>query len=110
MLKNKWISLSITMLVVLLLGLFSNSNMAQNAGQRATDFLYSETRKANDSIKIIMIDEETEAEYGFFTSWSRGRAAELVEALNQPDTKPAVIAFDINYVMTRGTARDNVFA
>ena len=110
MLKNKWISLSITMLVVLLLGLFSNSNMAQNAGQLATDFLYSETRKANDSIKIIMIDEETEAEYGFFTSWSRGRAAELVEALNQPDTKPAVIAFDINYVMTRGTARDNVFA
>lgn len=110
MLKNKWISLSITMLVVLLLGLCSNSNMARNVGQRATDFLYSETRKANDSIKIIMIDEETEAEYGFFTSWSRGRAAELVEALNQPDTKPAVIAFDINYISERDKEGDDALA
>ena len=107
--KNKWISLSITMLVVLLFGLFSNSNMARNVGQRATDVLYSDTRQKSSKIIIVTIDEKAEAEYGFFTSWSRARAAELVEALNQPDTKPAVIAFDINYVSERDAEGDAAF-
>ncbi|MBR2408618.1 MAG: adenylate/guanylate cyclase domain-containing protein [Lachnospiraceae bacterium] len=109
MLKNKWISLSITMLVVLLLGLFSNSSTARSLGQRATDMLYSDTRQKNPNIIIVTIDEKAENEYGDPTSWSRARAAELVETLNQPDTKPAVIAFDINYVSERDAEGDAAF-
>ncbi len=107
--KKKWISFSVTMLAVLLLGLCSNLSSVRLLGQRAADFLYSETRSVNPSIKIVTIDAKSEGEYGYFTSWSRSRAAELVEALNQPDSKPAVIAFDINYVTERDEEGDAAF-
>lgn len=107
--KNRRISLCIIMLVTVLLGICSNSTTVQLLSQRATDVLYSETQKVNPNIIIVTIDEKTEAEYGYFTSWSRERAAELIKALNQPDTKPAVIAFDINYVSERDDKGDNAF-
>lgn len=109
--KNKWISLCVTMLVVLLLGLCSNLSFVRSLGQRATDTFYAQIkRKPDDTIKIIAIDAKSEAEYGYFTSWDRSRAAELVELLNQPEFKPAVIAFDINYVTERNPEGDAAFA
>lgn len=109
--KNKWISLWVTMLVVLLLGLCSNLGVMRSLGQRATDAFYAQIKhKPNDTIKIIAIDAKSEAEYGYFTSWDRSRAAELVELLNQPEYKPAVIAFDINYVTERNPEGDAAFA
>lgn len=109
MFKNKKIGLAVTMLVVLLLGLCSNSELAQSLGQRATDALYSRGLQATGNIQIITIDAESEEEYGYFTEWDRSRAAELIRALNQPDTRPAVIAFDINYVTSRSPEGDAAF-
>ena len=109
MFKNKKVGLAITLLVVLLLGLCSNSNTAQSLGQRVTDKLYAMDLQADTKIKLITIDAESEAEYGYFSSWERSRAAELVNALNQPEHKPAVIAFDINYVTERDLAGDAAF-
>lgn len=109
--KNKWIPSCVTMLAVLLLGLCSNLSFARSLGQRATDAFYAQIkRKPNDAIKIIAIDAKSETEYGYFTSWDRSRAAELVELLNQPEYKPAVIAFDINYVTERNSEGDAAFA
>ena len=110
MFKNKKIGLVITLLVVLLLGLCSNNNIARSLGQRATDKLYDMSLQVNNQIKLITIDAESEAEYGYFSSWDRSRAAELVNVLNQPEHKPAVIAFDINYVTERDLAGDTAFA
>ena len=109
MLKNKRVSLVITILAVLLLGLCSNSGLARLLGQRATDVLYSKRLQATGNIQIITIDAESEEEYGYFTEWDRSRAAELIRALNQPDTRPAVIAFDINYVTSRSPEGDAAF-
>ncbi len=98
------------LVMVLLLGASSNLNIIRSLGQRATDVLYSKTQSVNSSIKIITIDEKAEAEYGYFSSWSRSRSAELIEVLNQPGCKPAVIAFDINYVAERDGDGDTAFA
>ena len=110
MFKNKRISLAITILVVLALGLCSNTKTARMLGERATDKLYTMELQADTDIKLITIDAESEAEYGYFSSWDRSRAAELVRTLNQPEYKPAVIAFDINYVTERELAGDTAFA
>lgn len=109
MLKNKSVSLAITILAVLLLGLCSNSGLARSLGQRATDVLYSKRLQATGNIQIITIDAESEEEYGYFTEWDRSKAADLIRALNQPDSKPAVIAFDINYVANRSPEGDAAF-
>ena len=109
MLKNKRVSLAITILAVLLLGLCSNSGLARSLGQRATDVLYSRGLQSTGNIQIITIDAESEEEYGYFTEWDRSRAADLIRALNQPDSKPAVIAFDINYVTNRSPEGDAAF-
>lgn len=58
MFKNKKVGLAITLLVVLLLGLCSNSNIARSLGQRATDKLYDMSLQVNNQIKLITIDAE----------------------------------------------------
>jgi len=109
--KKKYISLAIMLIAVLLLGSIAAGKEARYLGQRATDVLYSKVqRKVNPKIKIITIDAKAESEYGYFTSWDRSRAAELIEMLNQPECKPAVIAFDINYVTDRDPEGDAAFA
>ena len=109
--KNKWISLVITIIAVLLLGVCSVSKPVRSLEQRGTDVLYSKVqRKVNPNIKIITIDAKSEKEYGYFTSWDRSRAAELIQALNQPGYEPAVIAFDVNYVTEREPEGDAAFA
>ena len=97
------------LIAVLFLGICSELDVIHSLSRRATDFLYSGTRQPSSQIKIITIDETAEEEYGYFTSWSRSRAAELIEALNQPETRPAVIAFDINYITERDAEGDAAF-
>lgn len=75
----------------------------------AADRLYMRVGAYNNKIKIITIDETAEREYGNFNDWSRMRAAELVNYLNAPERKPAVIGFDINYVTERDPAGDAAF-
>ena len=110
MIKKKSISTILTIFIIILLALCSNVDALHSLGQRATDKLYSETRNVNPAIKIITIDEKAEEEYGYFTSWSREHAAELIKMLNQPGMEPAVIGFDINYISQRDEEGDAAFA
>ncbi len=109
--KNKWISVVIIMVAVLLLGLCSYKKEVRSLGQRATDELYANiVRATNPKIKIITIDAKSEAAYGYFAEWDRSYAARLIEVLNQPENKPAVIAFDVNYPTNRDPEGDAAFA
>lgn len=109
MLKNKWVSHGLALVAVVVLGLCSNTKAVRVLGQQVADMVYSETRKVDNKIKIITIDDQSEAVYGNYEEWSRIHAAELVEALNQPDRSPAVIGFDINYAADRDPEGDAAF-
>lgn len=68
----------------------------------AADTLYTVNEYSGDNrIKIIKIDEKTEAELGNFKSWGRDIPAQLIEYLNAPERKPAVIGFDISFANER---------
>lgn len=111
MLKNKWVSRGLALLAVIILALCSNTKLMRVLGQQVADRIYfSDTRKVDNKIKIITIDEMSEAAYGNYEEWSRIHAAELVEALNQPGMEPAVIGFDINYASEREPVGDAAFA
>ncbi len=110
MLKNKWVSRGLALFAVVILGLCSNVKAVRVLGQQVADRIYfTDTRKVDNRIKIITIDEASEAVYGNYEEWGRIHAAELVEALNQPGTEPAVIGFDINYITERDTEGDAAF-
>lgn len=109
MLKNKWVSHGLALLAVIVLGLCSNLKAVRVLGQQVADMVYSDTRKVDNKIKIITIDEQSEAVYGNYEEWSRIHAAELVEALNQPGLEPAVIGFDINYAADREPEGDAAY-
>ena len=62
------------------------------------DWVYSDMNGTGDVIKIIAIDEETLAEFGPMTTWSREKCAKLAEVLFQDEENaPAVLAYDINF-------------
>lgn len=110
MLKNKWISQGVALLAVVLLGMCSNVKAVRVLGQQIADRIYfADTRKVDNKIKIITIDEESESVYGNYEEWERSHAAELVKALNQPGLEPAVIGFDINYASDREPEGDAAF-
>lgn len=63
------------------------------------DALYQKPRGIMSDIKIIAIDEKTLSELGRMDTWSRQVYADLINGLNTYDeAKPAVIAFDIQFV------------
>ncbi len=63
------------------------------------DTAYRKLESRRRDVRIIAIDEKTEAAYGKFESWSRARSAELLELLSaDPESAPAVIAFDIMFI------------
>ncbi len=108
--KKKWLTGVLALLTVMLVLLCSGTGLLRPIEQATADLLYSHRHTVNNSIKIIAIEEKSEAEYGYFTSWSRKRAAELVEALTTPEGKPAVIGFDINFIAERDEEGDVAFA
>lgn len=59
------------------------------------DAVYSQMNGTGDEIVIVAIDEETLAEYGAFSEWSRERCAQLADFLYDEENNPAVLAFDI---------------
>ena len=62
-------------------------------------------------IYIIAIDDKTLQKYGPMNQWSRDISRQLVEVLNQDETKkPAVITFDIMYLENTDEAADQAFA
>lgn len=60
------------------------------------DAVYSQMNGTGDEIVIVAIDEETLAEYGAFSEWSRERCAQLADFLfSDEQNAPAVLAIDI---------------
>lgn len=69
------------------------------------DVVYSQMNGTGDEIILVSIDEETLAEYGAFSDWSRERCAQLANFLySDEECVPAVLAFDI--VFTGETEAD----
>lgn len=63
------------------------------------DKLYSQMNGFGNDIKLICIDEETLAEYGPLTTWSRDKSADLIDYLYEDESKvPAIMAFDIMFI------------
>jgi len=72
-----------------------------------TDPLCQTPSVPDPAIKILAIDEKTIAEYGEYADWQRDVPARLVELLDaEPETAPAVIAFDVMYVSERDAETD----
>lgn len=66
---------------------------------RVSDALFSQLEGTSRNIKMITVDEETLAEYGTFTEWSREKCAELINVLSaNRETAPAVIGMDFLFV------------
>ncbi|MBR2046766.1 MAG: adenylate/guanylate cyclase domain-containing protein [Agathobacter sp.] len=62
-------------------------------------------------IFIVAIDDKTLQEYGPMNQWSRDISRQVVETLNQDETKrPAIITFDIMYLENTDEAVDQAFA
>ncbi len=100
----------LAVVIAMVVGLGSSDVKAMQLLERTVaDLLYARERTVSSRIKIIAIDEKAEQEYGYFTEWNRQYAAELVEALNQPGMKPAVIGFDVNYISERDQEGDAAF-
>ena len=108
--NKKWITGILAILTVVMVLKISGDRDLRTLERAVTDRLYSRTYKVNNSIKIISIEQQSEAEYGYFTDWTRARAAELVDVLTQPEGKPAVIGFDINFIADRDPEGDAAFA
>lgn len=108
--NKKWITGVLALFTVILVLICSDTGVLRPLEQAVADLLYSGKRAVNNSIKIIAIEETSEAEYGYFTGWGRMRAAELVNALTKPEGKPAVIGFDINFITERDEEGDVAFA
>ena len=74
---------------------------------KVNDLVYQSRGKVSGEIFVVGIDEETLAEYGPFTEWSRQKTAELVELLTaDPASAPAVIALDIGFYGERDAETD----
>ena len=107
--NKKWITGILAILTVVMVLFCSETGKLRPLEQTVANLLYSRKYKVNNSIKIIAIEQRSEAEYGYFSDWTRVRAAELVEALNGPEGKPAVIGFDINFIAERDEEGDAAF-
>ena len=60
------------------------------------DALYAQLRTPSADIVIVGIEDSTLAEYGTFSTWSRMKAANLVDTLYADgENAPAAIAFDL---------------
>lgn len=71
---------------------------------------YLEVEKENNTpISIIVIDEETIAEYGEYETWSRQVSADLINKLNEQEEKPVIIGIDLDYTEERDAIGDQAF-
>lgn len=107
--NKKWITGILALLTAVMVLVCSGTDMLRPLEHTVADLLYSKKYKVNNTIKIIAIEQQSEAEYGYYSDWTRARAADLVEVLNTPEGKPAVIGFDINFIAERDEEGDAAF-
>lgn len=78
---------------------------------RLSDTLYSQLEGTDRNIKMITVDEETLAEYGTFTEWSREKCTELIRLLcEEEENAPTVIGMDFLFVSGADEATDRDLA
>ncbi len=97
---NKYLrkALPILLLVALFLTL-TMTDALYHADMLICDTAYKKLEGSTREIKIIAIDEKTEAAFGKYETWSREKSAELIELLSRdPESAPSVIAFDIMFI------------
>ena len=82
-------------IAALILALMSFFDPLYSVDTYITDHIYSRLNGIDPRIVIIGIDEESLAEYGNFTIWSREKLAELVDKLYEDEQNaPAVVGLD----------------
>ncbi len=83
------------------------SEALYHADMLLCDSVYRKLESRDRAIKIIAIDEATEAAYGKFDSYSREKSAELAELLfADPEAAPAVLVYDIMFIGESDPATD----
>ena len=96
--KKGWIVIPEVLVAGLLVLIMTVTGLLSGLDYMVRDKLYQIPRGIDGDIKIIAIDEHTLNEYGPIGTWSRERYAQLIRVLNQnPDAKPALIGFDIQF-------------
>lgn len=105
---KKKIYLSIIVFITFILYYF---HPLYNVDKMGADQLYNNSSGTSTAIKIIKIDEKSLKEYGQYNTWNRDIPAQLVEKLTEnPESAPAVIAFDILYISEMDEEGDERFA
>lgn len=105
------INIVITICLGVLAFIFSYSRIFYSIDKIFSDPLYQVPTPTDSQIKIIAIDEKTLTELGGTNTWTRDIPAQLVEKLiENPETAPAVIAFDIMYFGEQDKNADERFA
>lgn len=103
--KNKIICAILLFAVIAFTNFFE---VFYGADRYVMDKLYQVPGKTNSGIRIIAIDEKTLNAYGPLHTWSRDRAAELMELFRtEKEFMPAVIGMDILFLGESGTAADD---
>lgn len=109
--KKKAPSIFITAAIMAVTFLLCYFQPLYSVDKMLTDSLFQRPTATNKLIKIIKIDEKSLAELGQYNTWTREIPARLVEKLNEnPDAKPALIAFDILYISDMDEEGDQHFA
>ena len=109
--KNLFMNAGISLIPAILVLLLVVFEPFYSLDAFVTDLVYSQLGGIGDDIKIICVDEETLAQYGEFTEWSREKSADLLEYLySDPENAPSVTAFDFMFVGDKDTDIDNRFA
>lgn len=71
------------------------------------DLVYSQMKGTGDEIKLITIDEETLAEYGQLSDWSREKSADLLSILYKDESNaPLLVAFDVMFIGNSDKEKD----
>lgn len=100
-----------TAVIVILTAIISYWDILGRADRSVSDLLNQRPDGVNTRIFIIAVDDKTLEKYGSITSWGRGLSAQLVDCLMEdPQTRPAVIGFDIIYSEDGDAAGDEAFA
>lgn len=109
--KQKLRTALIALLIAAVTGLLGFARAGYSIDVMVSDALCQRASVASKNIYIIAIDDETLAQYGSITSWSRQLSADLVRILNKDaQTKPAVIAFDVIFSEKGDEKGDAAFA
>ena len=108
--KKKWSLIPEALVAGILVFFLTLTSALSSLDYMIRDRLYQIPRGIDGRIKIIGIDEHTRDVYGPLQTWSRERYAELIKVLNKnPDAKPMLIGFDIQFT-GNVDAGDDVFA